>query len=178
LCTHWLRSRTPSPHLGSYTRALLVSQDRRHLFVTPLTHYLLVVHMGKWLHCHFNYYNPTPSSSTLTLAPSADAHTVTGNDNLFFLCTLVSTSCKDEHSLWVRLLHVQITNRPNTNYLVTQKTCKKKRFCGIYELIASVALYRTVFSQDSSQPLSPEGCIAATVSIWECSEKFRQSHQI
>ncbi len=31
--THWLR---PSPpHLGSYTRALLVSQDRRHLFVTP-----------------------------------------------------------------------------------------------------------------------------------------------
>jgi hypothetical protein len=36
-CTHWLRPRnlTPSPpHLGSYTRALLVSQDRRHLFVT------------------------------------------------------------------------------------------------------------------------------------------------
>jgi hypothetical protein len=25
----------PPPHLGSYTRALLVSQDRRHLFVTP-----------------------------------------------------------------------------------------------------------------------------------------------
>ncbi len=24
-----------SPHLGSYTRALLVSQDRRHLFLTP-----------------------------------------------------------------------------------------------------------------------------------------------
>ncbi len=23
------------PHLGSYTMALLVSQDRRHLFVTP-----------------------------------------------------------------------------------------------------------------------------------------------
>ncbi len=37
-CTHWLRPRNPppSPHLGSYTRALLVSQDRRHLFVTPL----------------------------------------------------------------------------------------------------------------------------------------------
>jgi hypothetical protein len=36
-CTHWLRPATPpSPlHLGSYTRALLVSQDRRHLFVTP-----------------------------------------------------------------------------------------------------------------------------------------------
>jgi hypothetical protein len=25
----------PSPHLGSYTRVLLVSQDRRHFFVTP-----------------------------------------------------------------------------------------------------------------------------------------------
>jgi hypothetical protein len=36
-CTHWLRPRNapPHPHLGSYTRALLVSQDRRHLFVTP-----------------------------------------------------------------------------------------------------------------------------------------------
>ncbi len=38
-CTHWLRSRTPPlpfpSHLGSYTRALLVSQDRRHVFVTP-----------------------------------------------------------------------------------------------------------------------------------------------
>jgi hypothetical protein len=27
----------PPPHLGSYTRELLVSQDRRHLFVTPLS---------------------------------------------------------------------------------------------------------------------------------------------
>jgi hypothetical protein len=37
-CTHWPRPRNPPPphpHLGSYTRALLVSQDRRHLFVTP-----------------------------------------------------------------------------------------------------------------------------------------------
>ncbi len=34
-----LLAETPQPppplHLGSYTRALLVSQDRRHLFVTP-----------------------------------------------------------------------------------------------------------------------------------------------
>jgi hypothetical protein len=37
-CTHWLRPRNSPlpPHLGSYTRALLVSQDRRRLFVTPL----------------------------------------------------------------------------------------------------------------------------------------------
>jgi hypothetical protein len=37
-CTHWLRPRNLPPlppHLGSYKRALLVSQDRRHLFVTP-----------------------------------------------------------------------------------------------------------------------------------------------
>jgi hypothetical protein len=35
-CTHWLRPRNPPPpHLGSYTRALLVSRDRRYLFVTP-----------------------------------------------------------------------------------------------------------------------------------------------
>ncbi len=35
-CSHWLRPRnSPSPHLGSYTGALLVSQDRRHLFVPP-----------------------------------------------------------------------------------------------------------------------------------------------
>ncbi len=35
-CTHWLIPRKPphGPALGSYTRALLVSQDRRHLFVT------------------------------------------------------------------------------------------------------------------------------------------------
>jgi hypothetical protein len=42
-CTHWLRPRNPPPpppyippHLGSYTRTLLVSQDRRHLLMTPL----------------------------------------------------------------------------------------------------------------------------------------------
>jgi hypothetical protein len=44
-CTHWPKPRNSplppgppphiSPHLGSYMRALLVSQDRRHLFVTP-----------------------------------------------------------------------------------------------------------------------------------------------
>ncbi len=35
-CTLWLRPRNPPPpQLGSYTRALLVSQDRRHLLVTP-----------------------------------------------------------------------------------------------------------------------------------------------
>jgi hypothetical protein len=37
-CTHWLRplNLTPPPHLGSYARALLVIQDRRHRFFDPL----------------------------------------------------------------------------------------------------------------------------------------------
>jgi hypothetical protein len=34
-CTNRLRPRPHPPHLGSYTRALLVIQDRRHLFMTP-----------------------------------------------------------------------------------------------------------------------------------------------
>jgi hypothetical protein len=36
-CTHWLRPRNtpPPPAFGSYMRALLISQDRQHLFVTP-----------------------------------------------------------------------------------------------------------------------------------------------
>ncbi len=40
---HWLRPRnSPSlPNLDSYTRALLVNQDRRHLFVTPCIKHLL-----------------------------------------------------------------------------------------------------------------------------------------
>ncbi len=38
-CTHWLRPRNSplSPHLGSYMRAPLVSQDRRRLFFNPLS---------------------------------------------------------------------------------------------------------------------------------------------
>jgi hypothetical protein len=40
LCTDVLIGRDPAthplpPHLGSYMRALLVSQDRRHIFVIP-----------------------------------------------------------------------------------------------------------------------------------------------
>jgi hypothetical protein len=45
-CTHWLRPRNstpPPPHLGSYARALLVSQDRRHLCVTPWRVFFLIL---------------------------------------------------------------------------------------------------------------------------------------
>ncbi len=35
-CTHWLRPRTPLPPTPRVWGQLLVSQDRRHLFVTPL----------------------------------------------------------------------------------------------------------------------------------------------
>jgi hypothetical protein len=55
-CTHWLRPRhspTP-PHLGSYTRALLVSKDRRHLFVSTCFRLFLVVdalvNLDQWLY--------------------------------------------------------------------------------------------------------------------------------
>ncbi len=43
-CLHWLRPRNSPhlpPHLGSYTRSLLVSQDRRHLFETTCQNPLL-----------------------------------------------------------------------------------------------------------------------------------------
>ncbi len=40
--TYLLRTRIPPPpfslHLGSYMRTLLISQDRRHLYVAPLSH--------------------------------------------------------------------------------------------------------------------------------------------
>ncbi len=45
-CTHWLRPCNPPPlpqHLGSFTRALLVSHDRRHLFVTPCLKLLPII---------------------------------------------------------------------------------------------------------------------------------------
>jgi hypothetical protein len=45
LCTAVLIAETPQlpPHLGSYTRALLVSQDRRHIFVTTCASYTRLV---------------------------------------------------------------------------------------------------------------------------------------
>jgi hypothetical protein len=54
-CTHWLRPRDtpqlpPSPHLGSCTRALLISRDRRHLFVTPCD-----IHSAVCMVLHVNY---------------------------------------------------------------------------------------------------------------------------
>ncbi len=33
--THWLRLRTPLPHLGPFTRALLVSQDKNYISLWP-----------------------------------------------------------------------------------------------------------------------------------------------
>ncbi len=46
-CTHhWLRPRNPPSHLGSYTSALLVSQDRRHLFGDPSSRILKVLYLN------------------------------------------------------------------------------------------------------------------------------------
>jgi hypothetical protein len=46
-CTiHWLRSRdSPPPLPHSYTRTLLVSQDRRHLFVAPCLSQPMLSHL-------------------------------------------------------------------------------------------------------------------------------------
>jgi hypothetical protein len=54
--THWMRPRNPPspyplPHWDSYTRAQLVSKNRRHLFVTPLSAGLFVFQS--------KYYLPT-----------------------------------------------------------------------------------------------------------------------
>ncbi len=53
-CTHWLRPRNPPLHLGSYTStmALLISQERRHLFVIPWCPLSTeLIHFGKTGHC-------------------------------------------------------------------------------------------------------------------------------
>ncbi len=52
-CTRWLRPHnSPPPHLGTYTRPLLVSQDRRHLSVTPWFYSLLWNGPSTWfLNC-------------------------------------------------------------------------------------------------------------------------------
>ncbi len=47
------------PHLGSYTRALLVSRDRRHLLVTPSS--------NKWVQQHLLWLSADPPSSAVYL---------------------------------------------------------------------------------------------------------------
>ncbi len=69
-CTHWLRSSRPPPfppHLGSYTRALLVSQDR--LLWSPGFHYTSMLHFdffpvpaGTVLARSFRVINPEPNT--------------------------------------------------------------------------------------------------------------------
>jgi hypothetical protein len=73
-CTHWLRPSIPPPpiptHLGSYTRALLVSQGRRRLFVTPLAPGILYNQsLFQWA----TYGREEKMSLTLALASSISA---------------------------------------------------------------------------------------------------------
>jgi hypothetical protein len=70
-CTHWLRPRNP-PHLGSYTRALLVSQDRRHLFVN--CDYLLAIFLPPHTAPYISNYGSRRSAPTL----QHDVRTVLG----------------------------------------------------------------------------------------------------
>jgi hypothetical protein len=66
-CTHWLRPRNPPPPspippvYDAYTRALLVSKDRRHLFVTPRSEYSLISFnvcctFQHWPMCFFQFF--------------------------------------------------------------------------------------------------------------------------
>jgi hypothetical protein len=57
----------PPPHLGSYTRTLLVSQDRRHLFVTP---WLADRRLG-WRVKSIHWKTPTLSMMSSYLPPTA-----------------------------------------------------------------------------------------------------------
>jgi hypothetical protein len=55
-CTHLLRPCNPPPPPDppdSYTRALLVSKDRRHLFVTPWSEYSLMSFNVCYAFCHW-----------------------------------------------------------------------------------------------------------------------------
>ncbi len=59
-CIHWPRPHTPPPpHLGSYRRALLFSQDRQHLFVTVSNMKLIYKNenfeLDEWLQNYENY---------------------------------------------------------------------------------------------------------------------------
>ncbi len=57
-CTHWLRPLPP--HLGSYTRAIQVNQNRRHLSVTSrITQYRKSNNPSREYHCknyRYRYY--------------------------------------------------------------------------------------------------------------------------
>jgi hypothetical protein len=61
---------SPPPHLGSFTRALLVAQDRWHLFVTPMpsfrfnTYSFLATHF--WEYTHFVKLLETEKENTFS----------------------------------------------------------------------------------------------------------------
>ncbi len=73
LCTAVLIGWDPTtplpPHLGSYTRSLLVSQDRRHLFVTPWLRLLYNLSFMFWagLGVDINTTNYSMSEAMLSL---------------------------------------------------------------------------------------------------------------
>ncbi len=88
-CTHWLRPATPAPPLGSYTRALLVSQDRR-LFVThwvrrsvlsqPPTHEVVFSHLvpaskssPRKVKSNLSHFIPEPVFVDLLRSPGIDS---------------------------------------------------------------------------------------------------------
>ncbi len=86
-CTHWLRPRnSPAspPPLGSYTSALLVSQDRRHLFVSPCPSKSILLHLGVSPHC---LEGPQQNEAQLLLKPKQNQGTYRYLFNFNILCT-------------------------------------------------------------------------------------------
>jgi hypothetical protein len=69
ICTHWLSPRTPPPHISphwdSYTRVLLVSKDRRHLFVTPCFSQIQSTSYGYFTCCGSLFYRCRHRSPTV-----------------------------------------------------------------------------------------------------------------
>ncbi len=88
-CAHGLRPRnTPPPlppHWGSNTRALLVSQDRRHLFVTPWLGQSpkILTEKGKWSVCNIAKFVAIFSSEKKTKKQRLHA----GSRRICKLCT-------------------------------------------------------------------------------------------
>ncbi len=77
-CTHWLRPQTPpplTPHLCSYTRALLVSQDRRPPAFDLWKAFFVVVNLLYWLF--------TQTSVSLSFGPNLGTHGIPRKEHFF-----------------------------------------------------------------------------------------------
>ncbi len=97
-CTHWLRPRnSPHPHVGSYTRSLLV---RQHLFVTPCRQSSGYIQSEKstsvcWTEHVASFYKPIKATHCLNIAEKlqvtcqAQPHSICIHQSQTPVCLLV-----------------------------------------------------------------------------------------